>query len=208
MKVVPALGLVLIALVFFGDARADSWPAPRTREAFSESRQYFVRIYPGVERNGRYATAEFYRREPDRSYRLVAEANLLNPVAPVEFLVADNGHLVTVDNWHNVGHGKVMVLYDATGRLIRAYELRELFSPEEIQRFPHSVSSIQWRKGPVYVRQDQKTTLVTVAGGADFLFGVESGRFKYCEYQATVYRCRSSNEPRKWLPNASLPLER
>jgi hypothetical protein len=30
----------------------------------------------------------------------------LNPVAPVEFLVADNGHLVTIDNWHNVGYAK------------------------------------------------------------------------------------------------------
>jgi hypothetical protein len=58
------------------------------------------------QKKGRYATAEFYRRAKDRSYRLIIEASLLNPVAPVEFLVADNGHLVTIDNWHNVGYAK------------------------------------------------------------------------------------------------------
>ncbi len=74
----------------------------------------------GSAKNGRYATAEFYRREKDRSYRLVAEASLLNPIAPVEFFVADNGHLATVDNWHNLGYGKVAAIYDSQGALIRS----------------------------------------------------------------------------------------
>jgi hypothetical protein len=199
-------------------ARGDSWAAARTREVFSESREYFVRILPGESlgdtfgfagaKKGRYARAEFYRRAADRSYQLVAEASLLNPVAPVEVLVADNGHLVTLDNWHNVGHGRVVAIYDARGKLVRAYELRELFAADEIKRFPHSVSSIHWRKGPAYVRQDQRTALVTVAAGADFLFGVESGEFKYCESHEKTYRCRNAAEPRQWRPNASLPLER
>jgi hypothetical protein len=138
-------------------ARADSWAAPVTK--------------------GPYAPAEFYRRAPDRSYQLLAEASLLNPVAPVEFFVADNGHLVTLDNRHNVGYGKVVAIYDARGKPIRAYELRELFDAEEIKRFPHSVSSIHWRKGPAYIRQDQSTTLVTVAPGVDLLFSLANGAF-------------------------------
>jgi hypothetical protein len=157
-------------------ARADDWPAPRTKEVFSESREYFVRVLPGSMK-GRHASAEFYRRAPDRSYRLVAEATLLNPVAPLEFLVADSGHLFTLDNWHNVGYGKVVAIYDARGKPIRAYELRELFDAEGIKRFPHSVSSIHWRKGPAYIRQDQATALVTVAPGVDLLFGLENGAF-------------------------------
>ena len=201
-------------------ARADDWAAPLTREVFSASREYFVRVVPGKslgdtygfasQEKGPYARAEFYRRSQDRSYRLVAEESLLNPVAPLEFLVADNGHLVTLDNWHNVGYGKVVAIYDARGKLIRAYELRELFDAEEIKRFPHSMSSIHWRNGTLYIRQDQTTALVTVASGtgADFLFGIETGRFKYCEYQEKNYRCRSANQPRQWAPNASLPLER
>jgi hypothetical protein len=95
-------------------------------EVFSDSREYFVRIVPGDsfgdvqgfrgDKKGRYASAEFYRRAADRSYRLVAEAGLPNPVAPVEFFVANSGHLATLDNWHNVGYGKVVAIYDARGR--------------------------------------------------------------------------------------------
>jgi hypothetical protein len=187
-------------------------------EAFSESREHFVRILPGESlgdtfgfagaKKGRYATAEFYRRARDRSYQLVAQVSLLNPVAPIELLVADSGHVVAVDNWHNVGYGKVVSIYDAHGKLIRAYELRDLFQPTEIKRFPHSVSSIHWRHGPVYIRPDQKTALITVSSGADFLFGLETGEFKYCEYQDKAYRCRMANEPREWMPNTRVPLTR
>jgi hypothetical protein len=210
--------LALAAALVTPQARGDSWAAAQTREVFSGSREYFVRVIPGESlgdtfgfagaKKGRYASAEFYRRAPDRSYQLVAEATLLNPVAPVDVLVADSGHLVALDNWHNVGYGRVVSIYDAQGKLVRAYELRELFGPEEIKRFPHSMSSIHWRNGPAYIRQDQKTALVTVAAGADFLFGVESGQFKYCEYHEKTYRCRNAAEPRQWRPNASLPLER
>jgi len=171
------LVLVLLLLAPAAAAYADDWAAPATREAFSQSREYFVRVVPGEsigdtygfagEKKGRYASAEFYRRAPDRSYRLVAEASLLNPVAPVEFFVADGGHLATLDNWHNVGY----------------YELNDLFQATEIQGFPHSVSSIRWRTGPVYIRQDQKTLLVTVKPGVDFLFGMETGQYKYCEFE-------------------------
>lgn len=197
---------------------ADTWASPRIREVFSESQEYFVRVLPGEsvgdtfgfagEKKGRYATAEFYRRTKDRSYQLIAEASLLNPVAPVEFLVANSGHLVAIDNWHNVGYGKVVSVYDRHGNLIRSYELRDLFQPDEIERFPRSVSSVRWRNGPVYVRQDQKTVLITVRGGADILFGLETGQFKYCEYQDKAYRCRISNHPREWMPNSSVPLTR
>ena len=83
--------------------RADDWPGPQTKEVFSASREYFVRVIPGEslgdtfgfvrEKKGKYAAAEFYRRHQDRSYRLVAEAVLLNPVAPVEFFVLTPGVL-------------------------------------------------------------------------------------------------------------------
>jgi hypothetical protein len=212
------VGTVGASLLLASLAHADSWARPRIREVFSESRDHFVRILPGEslgdtvgfagEKQGRYATAEFYRRARDRSYQLVAQVSLLNPVAPVEVLVADSGHVVAVDNWHNVGYGKVVAIYDAHGTLIRAYELRELFQPTEIQRFPQSVSSIHWRHGPVYIRPDQTTALITVSSGADVLFGLETGQFKYCESQDRAYRCRMANEPREWMPNPSVPLTR
>jgi hypothetical protein len=198
-------------------AAADSWAAPRVREAFSASREYFVRIIPGESpgdnfgfagaKKGKYAAAEFYRRAPERSYQLVAQASLLNPVAPVEFFVADSGHLATLDNWHNAGYGKVVAIYDARGKAIHAYGLADLFDAKEIERFTHSVSSIHWRSGPAYVRQDQQTLLVTVRSGADFLFGLETGRYQYCEAIEKTFRCRNSNAPR-WLSGRDAQVTR
>lgn len=198
--------------------QADSWAGPVTKEVFSASREYFVRIVPGEslgdtygfggEKKGRYATAEFYRRAPDRSYRLLQEVSLQNPVAPVEFFVSNAGHLATVDNWHNLGIGKVVSIYDAGGKLVRDYTLLDLFELAEIEAFDRSVSSIHWRKGPLYIRADQKTLLVTVKSGVDFLFGLESGKYKYCEWQQDSHRCRGSGQPRRWTTNAAEPLER
>jgi hypothetical protein len=198
--------------------RADDWAAPQTKEVFSASREYFVRVIPGEslgdtfgfarEKKGKYTAGEFYRRHHDRAYRLVTEAVLLHPVAPVEFFVSNDGRLATIDNWHNIGYGKVVSIYDSRGKVVQAYELSDLFQDEEIKAFGRSVSSIHWRNGPAYIRQDRKTLLVTVKSGGEFLFGLETGRFKYCEYQEKTYRCRNTNQPREWMPNSRVQLTR
>jgi hypothetical protein len=135
---------------------------------------------------------------------MIAETRLAHPVAPVEIFVADTGRLVTVDNWHNMGYGNIVSIHDSRGQLVRSFELGDLFSAAEIKSFPHSVSSIHWRKGPLYIREDQKTLLITVRSGADFLFGLESGQYQYCERYEKSYRCRDSNEPREWRSKAPL----
>jgi hypothetical protein len=167
-------GLLLATLLLMTTVavRADDWAAPQTKEVFSASREYFVRVTPGEslgdtfgfarQKKGKYAAAEFYRRHQNRSYRLVTEVVLLNPVAPVEFFVSNDGRLATIDNWHNVGYGKVVSIYDSRGKVVQSYDLSDLFQDEEIKAFGRSVSSIDWRDGPAYTRQDQKTLLITV----------------------------------------------
>ena len=201
-------------------AHADSWPGPQIAEVFSHDRHCFVRVIPGGNlaatfgfagsQTGENATAEFYRRAPDRSYRLLAEVGLQNPVAPVAFFVSNGCRLATLDNWHNVGYGKVVSLYDAAGKLVLAYELADLFSALEVSHFSRSESSIHWHDGPAYVNTDDKTLLVTVKPGGDFSFAFDTGQFKYCEYEdpehVARYRCRTAGEPRQWLPHASMPF--
>lgn len=150
--------LLTLALTVVPIAQGDDWPAPAVREVFSQSRSYFVRVVPGKSfgdtvgfsgaAKGPFATAEFYRLEKDRSYRLAATATLLNPVAPVEFFVTDSGFLITLDNWHNLGYGKVVAIYTPEAKPIRAFELADLFTQSEIEGFGRSVSSIEWRKLP------------------------------------------------------------
>jgi hypothetical protein len=201
--------IVLLATVLaMAPVRADDWPGPQVREVFSASRDYFVRVTPGESwgetfgfkgaKVGRHAAAEFYARAADRSYKLTAMATLLNPVAPVEFYVSNAGRLITIDNWHNRGYGTVVALYAADRRAVKSYALADLFDAKEIEAFSHSESSIHWHDGPTYINADGETLYMMVKSGSDLVFGLESGRFAYCETRAGKYLCRDSNAGRKW----------
>jgi hypothetical protein len=192
-------------------ASADSWPAARTTEVFSESREWFVRVIPGRslgdtfgfsgQPNGPYAKGEWYRRAEDRSYRLMQETTLANPVAPVKFFVTDRGYLVTLDNWHNMGYGKTVASYAPDGRRVAAYELRDLFSPGEVRAFRTSVSSIWWRTDTAYLREGPQSLYIAITGsGAEFIYEPENGAWQYCERRKGVHQCRHANDPRAWGP--------
>jgi hypothetical protein len=202
--------LLTIALVLLPAARADDWPAPVVREVFSSSRAFFVRVIPGKSvgdtvgfsgaPKGPFATAEFFRQEKDRSYRLAVTVTLLNPVAPAEFFVTDRGALITLDNWHNRGYGKVVAFYSPEGKPIRAYDLSDLFNAAEIDRFEHSMSSIRWHEFTgSYIRPGEETFYVTVnTAGAGFIFEATRGTYQYCETREGKYLCRDSSQNRKW----------
>lgn len=208
-------GLVLLGS-FVGAAMAQDWTGPGVSEVFCHDRSRFVRIIPGVPVDeathggsgvkDRWATAEFYRRAADRSYRLVAQATLARTVAPVDFYVSDGGYLVVLDNWRSLGQGAVVSLFNPEGKPIRSYELADLFDTDELAGLPRRVSSaLRWRQGPVYVRPDQATLLVTVNNNAHFLFGMETGQFCYCEIQENRQTlCRKAGQPRQWLPQDSI----
>ena len=213
-KYLAWLSAVLI-LAASGMATADDWPSPQTREVFSKNREHFVRVIPGESwgdvngfagsPKGSYAKAMFYRLRADGSYAPGATVTLLNPVAPVEFFVTDQGSLVTLDNWHNVGYGKVLALYRPDGTPVKSYELKDLFSDEEISRFDLSVSSIWWHKGPAYVNLDQMTIFVSLDDkGTDLILDATNGSYRSCKWQDIVhvknFECRSSNTGRQWLP--------
>jgi len=183
------LGPVLLTFALLGCAvaAADDWPGPRVFTEFSESGRYFVRFLPGESigdtvgfagaRKGRYATALLYAREPDRSYRLQHEIALANPVLPVSALVADDGSFITFDNWHNLGFGKVVAIYAPTGRLVRSWELTELYSKERVESIPHTVSSRAWRCAPTHFVEpgEQKSVYVAEALGGYFVFTLATG---------------------------------
>jgi hypothetical protein len=178
-----AAWLVFSAL---GQAQAQEWTGPPVSEVFSKDRSRFVRIVPAAAATeaGPYATAEFYRRDEDRSYRLVVQTALVKAVAPVDFVVSDTGYLAVLDNWHSMGQGVVIAFYDPQGKPIRAYEVADLFAPHEVAALPRRVSSsLRWRQGATYVRPDQATLQVSVNSSAYLVFGMETGRFQYCERQ-------------------------
>ena len=95
---------------------------------------------------GRHARAQYYRLDELQSqFVLYQERELLNPVKPVFFTLGKDGTLATLDNWHNMGYGPVVVIYAPSGAVLKSYELKDLYTEEQIAKFPMSVSSIWWR---------------------------------------------------------------
>jgi hypothetical protein len=146
---------LLLLFLLASAARADSWPAAVPMGVISSDGKVAARILPGNSigdvlgfagsGKGQTAQAIVYRLGPDDKYSRALAWSLLNPVAPVFAALSDAGELVTLDNWHNMGHGKIVVVYGADGKIRRSYELSEIYSTDERRRFQQSVSSIWWR---------------------------------------------------------------
>jgi hypothetical protein len=108
-----------------------------------------------------------------------------------------------------MGYGTIVAFYSPDGKLVRSHALGDLFPASEIDKLPHSVSSIWWRKPVAYVRADQQTLYVSADdSGREFIFETESGAYQFCETREGAYRCRSSNDPRQWRGYVDPPPRR
>lgn len=204
-RVAPVL--LFLLMCGSGPAWADDWPGPTVFTVFSESGRHFVRFVPGESvgdsvgfagaLRGRYATALAYELQPDRAYRLRHEVTLVNPVSPLNALVADDGYFVTLDNWHNVGYGKAVAIYAPSGKLVRGYELADLYPKEKLEKIPRSVSSRYWRCAPVhFVEREQKSVYVPEALGGYFVFTLATGDVTYKAGSRAT--CVPPNQPFSW----------
>jgi hypothetical protein len=190
MKLRLPVGLLLVVLVRVADA--DDWPGPVEIQVFSPSLHYKVRVLPGKSvgdtfgfsgsPKGPYATAELSARSGSDDYKPVSTFTLLNPVAPIDVFLSDSGHVITFDNWHNMGYGKVVVLYGSNGAVLRAYALQDLFPATDIALFVPSTSSIWWRKSgdPPKLAKGQRNICVGVQiKGRNLEFNLETGEFAF-----------------------------
>ena len=181
-------------------AVADEWPAAKVQHVFSGNGLRFVRIVPGEgygdtvgfkgSKTGAYARGEFYEKQPDRSYTLTADVVLQNPVAPVDVLLSNRGYLLTFDNWHNAGYGKVVAIYRPNGELVRTYEVDALYPAKQLEAIPASVSSRWWRCRPFgFVDPDEQTKVYVFEHfGGTFTFDLSTGTH---EYQPGRSKCQT-----------------
>mgnify|MGYP003673971617 CR=1 FL=1 len=158
--------LLLVLSVFVTAAHADQWmlPVPETftsdngvfrltvfpRE-LSGQLAYFEGIVDGEAAPGQAPTdvtksEATLERLVENKYVSEWRMPLVNDVAPVSALVSGrNGSFVTFDNWHSAGYGDdAIVIYDASGNLVKKYALTDLMTEEEFENLPRSVSSIHW----------------------------------------------------------------
>lgn len=145
--------LLTFASIFFlaGLARADDWLVPRVQTQASENGAFLVRMAPSEvtglsqgQLTGKHASAQWFRWDGKDFVRQHA-ATLLNPVSPVEIRVANNGALVSFDNWGGVGTGAIVAIYAPNGKLVRSYTLDQLYPAAAVRKFRRTVSSVHWR---------------------------------------------------------------
>ena len=182
----------IINISFCFSTFADSWVTVTSKTAVSDDGNLLVRVEPGdswgdlVGFQGanidKYARASYYRRDETKDiYEKYLEIGLPNPVAPDDILINNEGILVTLDNWHNAGYGKIVVIYDINGEIIRSYELADLYSEETIQKIVHSVSSIWWRCTTTNPIINSRIAWISDSLGGHFEFDLEGGTFTYVQ---------------------------
>ncbi len=184
------LSLIFVFGLFLcGAVYADSWPAAKFQARASSNGEFVVRVTPGGSMGdvygyggmpkGAFAKAEWYRFN-GKSYEKVREANLLNPIAPVDIEVTNAGILVAIDNWHNLGIGSVLVFYSPTGEIIKQYTLLDLYSNTDLEKIDHTTSSIHWRCSGLstFLASDKELGIADSLGGS-FVFNPSTGSYDY-----------------------------
>lgn len=187
---IAALCLAGFALVRSDEACADSWLMPERETILSANGQYRFTVEPAdigsqldyfsqeveAERTGTPVARSaplglLERRTEGGKWEPVWAAALANRVAPVTVLVADDGrHVVTLDNWHGIGHGEdVIVIYGQDGKLIRSMALTDLVPADYVEALPHSVSSVSWRKDVAISSGNDRLTIEVLIPGQDRL---------------------------------------
>ena len=181
---VPVLFLATLRL-----AIADSWPGATVKAVVSENGETVVRVAPGASigdtygfagaAKGKFASAQWFRFRENR-YEPYQTVQLVNPVAPINVAVANDGTLITLDNWHNVGFGDIVAIYASDGKLRKTYRLEDLYPVTVIEKMARSTSSIWWRclRGDPYLERNGTLQVDDTLGGR-FTFRLKDGTHTY-----------------------------
>src|SRR5687767_23204 len=140
----------------YGDHRElHSFPTRRSSDLIADAG-----AAEGIPAN--HPRGELHRKTRGGGWRRVAAWRLVNEVSPLSALVANDGTIITFDNWHSVGYGDdVVVIYRSDGSLVRKFGLADLVEDEDIPQFSRSVSSMQWA-GTHRVDEEQRTLLLAI----------------------------------------------
>lgn len=187
----PRIALVVLVMLIAAvkTAIADDWPSATVKAVVSENGETVVRVIPGASigdtygfagaPKGKFASAQWFRFRENR-YELYQTVQLVNPVAPIHIAVANDGTVITLDNWHNVGFGDVVAIYAPNGKLRKKYRLEDFYSAAAIEKIKRSVSSIWWRclGFDPYIERNGTVQVDDTLGGR-FTFHLEDGTHTY-----------------------------
>lgn len=101
-------------------------------------------------------------------------------------LINNDGWIVTLDNWHNMGYGEIIVVYDNAGVKRQSYTLDAIYDAEAESKFERSVSSIRWRCDAILPTINRERLVLWDTLGGRLTVEFAKGKLKYSE---TAKRC-------------------
>lgn len=178
----PIAALLLAAA---NPSHADSWMPPQPQTYLSPNGQVRLRVIPrsitspldyfkdktknrepaGQKHDRKQKTARgvLERVAADGKWQRIWDHPLVNDVSPVGAVVANDGRIVTFDNWHSMGYGPdAVVVYDGGGQKIRALSLADILPHDYVTALPHTISSIWWHGRPRVSEDGQNLILPVV----------------------------------------------
>lgn len=166
-RVVPLL--LALSLTLLGTIPAVGAPSglPGEQDYYSADGRFVFGVTPRSDR-AEVCRGELFTLTEGGRLRLVWRHPLVNRYAPGEVLVANDGTVVTLDNWESVGNGAmVVVVYGPDGVKRFNYELEQLLSEQEIHDTVFAGSSSRWwRRDNQAGRIDQAGRRLIIASTA------------------------------------------
>jgi tetratricopeptide (TPR) repeat protein len=162
--------IVLVAIMT-STAYADQWVAPTARTLTSPNGKLQAVITPSTDGKSHASVAI------GPKLGTAKKRALDDPWMPVDALLFDDGSLLTLDHWHQLGYGDVATLYGADGHVRWTRTLEQLIGAQLVDRAPHSVSSIWWRKQPFEwtLATDGKSGTITLFDENQLKLGLADG---------------------------------
>ncbi len=151
--------LVLLVIILWIVTTGDKWSAPEKTTIYSENKKFqFIIIPKGFSKGLGCSGADSCLGilfSVDLRKELWCKP-LINEWSPVNAFVANSGKtVVTLDDWYTLGYGEnALVVYDSLGNVAKRYSLEALLTPQQIERAPHTVSSIWWRETAWFENDD------------------------------------------------------
>lgn len=172
--------LPCLLLSMIGAAQADSWAPPSLKVVASGDGQVLARVTPGSLRGGKQPDVELYSYDAKNAqYALKSRFQMRNRIGPVEVLLTGQGELVALDEWAQMGHGTVLAVYAADGRLRLQFTLHELMGAEAATKAPASASSTWWRCRKPRLNHDDSQLLIDTYDNGKLRVGLSTGNVEY-----------------------------
>jgi hypothetical protein len=169
--------LLLLMAISAGQARADEWMLPTSREFLSNNGKYVFAVTPHKD----------WPTKPGQCLGVLSKVNgknrtevwsrhLINDISPVKVFVADSGkYVVTMDEWHHVGKLPV-VIYDFRGGLVCVHSTDTLGLKDDILHIKQTVSSYWWNEDSIsFFGPEDKTFVIRLHWGKTLFLWLQDG---------------------------------